>query len=212
MTTANIDELKFDAQGLIPAVVQEAEWGTVLMVAYMNRESLRLTLETGETHFWSRSRQELWRKGATSGHVQKVVSMSADCDSDALLVKVVQEGVACHTGDYSCFHDPLRIKNAEFLILNSLSDTLGGLTRTIHQRNIDRPEGSYTTKLFEGGVDRILKKIGEESGEIIIAAKNHDKKEIAWEVSDFLYHLLVLMEAEGVSASAIAKELGGRMK
>jgi phosphoribosyl-AMP cyclohydrolase / phosphoribosyl-ATP pyrophosphohydrolase len=201
------EDLRFDEKGLIPAVVQDADSGTVLMLAYMNRESLALTLETGQTHFWSRSRNALWHKGGTSGHFQKVRTILFDCDADALLVKVEQTGVACHKGSYSCFTSVLG-ETGE--IESGLGETLGTLARTIHQRNLERPENSYTTKLLVGGIDRILKKVGEEAGEVIIASKNHRPEEISWEVADLLYHLLVMLESEGVPVSQIAGELGKR--
>lgn len=207
MTPATIDMLRFDENGLIPAIVQDAATGNVLTVAYMNRESLKMTQETGETHFWSRRRQELWHKGGTSGHIQKVVSISVDCDSDALLVHVQQTGVACHTGEYSCFFTPLEGSGEP---RPGLGEVLGGLTRLIRERAEAKPEGSYTVKLLGSGIDRILKKVGEEAGEVIIAAKNHNKEEIAWEVSDLLYHTLVLLEHEGVSPGDVARELERR--
>lgn len=203
-------EVKFDRDGLVPAVIQDATSGEVLMVAYMNRESLAKTVETGETHFWSRSRQELWRKGATSGHTQSVRRISVDCDGDALLVLVDQVGAACHTGNRSCFFRDLSgaegVEDAEV----GFAEVIGELARVIHDRKEKMPEGSYTTTLFATGVDRILKKVGEEAGEVIIAAKNHSRGEIAWEVSDLLYHLLVLLEQEGVGLGEVAKELSKR--
>jgi phosphoribosyl-AMP cyclohydrolase / phosphoribosyl-ATP pyrophosphohydrolase len=216
----NSDEVRFDERGLVPAVVQDAESGEVLMLAYMNGESLKRTLETGETHFWSRSRQELWHKGGTSGHTQAVVGIRLDCDSDALLVRVRQQGVACHTGEYSCFHrdfgSPTTSDGPEGGAASqrgntgSLGEVMGALAKLIHGRNIDRPAGSYTAKLLDGGIDRILKKIGEESGEVIIAAKNHKREEILWESADLLYHLMVMWEAEGVRPADVARELAGR--
>ena len=199
--------LTFNADGLIPAVVQDSATGDVLMLAYMNRESLGKTVSSGETHFWSRSRQSLWHKGETSGNIQKVDAIVADCDEDALLVKVRQVGSACHTGQYSCFFNSIHGAGE---LTAPFGRTIENLARVIHQRNRERPDGSYTAKLLQGGTDRILKKIGEEAGETIVAAKNHAAKEIAWEVSDLLYHLLVLLEAEGVSLQDIANELGRR--
>ena len=204
-----MDKVRFDERGLVPAVVQDALSGEVLMLAYMNRESLERTIATGETHFWSRSRNELWHKGATSGHTQKVTGMSLDCDGDTILVRVLQTGAACHTGAYSCFFEAMPFQG-EGKHEQALGEVLGAVARVIHQRNVDRPEGSYTTKLLEGGLDRILKKVGEESGEVIIAAKNHAPVEITWEVADLLYHLLVMMEVEGVSLADIAAKLGER--
>lgn len=198
---------RFDAQGLIPAVVQDVNTGAVLMVAYMNEESLLKTLDTGQTHFWSRSRQEIWRKGETSGNTQRVVRVHVDCDGDALLVQVEQRGTACHTGEYSCFFTPVRYDGGT---VRTFSEVLGRLARVIHRRREEMPENSYTTTLFKGGVDKILKKVGEEAGEVIIAAKNHKRDEIVWEVSDLLYHTLVLLEEEGVSLADIAGELEKR--
>jgi phosphoribosyl-AMP cyclohydrolase / phosphoribosyl-ATP pyrophosphohydrolase len=199
--------LKFDEQGLIPAVVQDAESGHVLMVAFMNRQSLEKTVTSGETWFWSRSRQALWHKGETSGNVQKVKKIDADCDGDALLVRVEQVGNACHTGERSCFFR--RVTGGEEPA-GSLAEVLLSLSRRIAERKRDMPEGSYTTKLFREGTDRILKKVGEEAGEIIIAAKNHHPGEIAWEVADLLYHLLVMMEQEGVPLVKVTEELERR--
>lgn len=193
MTLSNI---KFDAEGLVPAIVQDAQSKQVLMLAYMNEHSLKLSQESGYTWFWSRSRQELWNKGATSGHKQKIVQMSYDCDGDTLLVLVDQIGPACHTGSYSCFTNQLEVTNAEnglpvseanrFTILNELEEEIA-------KRYAERPEGSYTSYLFNKGVDKILKKIGEEASEVIIAAKNEDNEELASEASDLLFHLMVLL-------------------
>jgi phosphoribosyl-AMP cyclohydrolase / phosphoribosyl-ATP pyrophosphohydrolase len=203
----NIDQVRFDERGLVPAVVQDAESGEVLMLAYMNRESLERTLERGETWFWSRSRQKLWHKGETSGNVQTVVSIRQDCDGDALLIRVRQQGVACHTGTYSCFDVNRTITEKDE---GTLGEVLGEVARVIRSRKVQRPEGSYTVKLLDGGIDRILKKVGEEAGEVIIAAKNHSKDEIAWEVADLLYHTLLMMEVEGVTPGLIAAQLRGR--
>lgn len=204
-----LDHLKFDEHGLIPAIAQEHQTGVVLMIAYMNRESLEKTFETGETWYWSRSRKQLWHKGETSGNTQRVKRIAVDCDGDALLLTVEQRGDACHTGAHSCFFstfgDPEGMEQ-------NLDDVLNGLARVIHERNKKRPSGSYTTKLFEGGIDRILKKVGEEAGEVIIAAKNHKKEEIRWEVADLFYHLLVMLELEGVSLDDVGLELVGRAK
>lgn len=207
MNTALIDQIRFDAQGLVPAIVQDHQSGEVLTLAYMNRESLRLTLERSETFFWSRRRQELWHKGATSGNDQKVKGIWYDCDADALLVKVEQTGNACHTGKYSCFFSPFE-KGAE--PATGFGETIGRLARVIHQRNVERPANSYTVRLLEGGIDKILKKVGEEAGEVVIAAKNHNPEEISWEVADLLYHMMVMLEAEGVSLSEVASELEKR--
>jgi phosphoribosyl-AMP cyclohydrolase / phosphoribosyl-ATP pyrophosphohydrolase len=210
----NFEEIRFDDRELIPAIIQDAQSGEVLTLAYMNLESLQKTLETGETWFWSRRRQELWHKGETSGNTQTVVSMRLDCDSDALLVRVHQKGVACHTGEYTCFHKDVELADAASCPedVGALGEVLGRLGRLIHERNITRPEGSYTVKLLNGGVDRILKKVGEESGEVIIAAKNNKREEILWESADLLYHLAVLWEVQGIATSDIARELAGREK
>ena len=201
----NIDELKFDEKGLIPAVVHDAVNGRVLTVAYMNRESIEISMKEGRTCFFSRSRQELWRKGETSGNFQHIVSMTADCDKDALLVKVEKDGPACHLGNESCFHDNMLWESDE------LSEfTLEGLYQLLEGRMKDKPEGSYTTYLFEKGIDKILKKVGEECTEIVIAAKNPDKEEVKYEISDFLYHMMVLMAEKGVTWDEIVKELARR--
>lgn len=207
MTTDAVESIRYSEEGLVPAVVQDFHSGEVLMLAYMNRESLKLTLEHGETFFWSRSRGELWRKGGTSGNTQRVKSILYDCDADALLVKVEQRGVACHTGQYSCFFSTLAGPGEPS---GSLGETLGRLARVIRQRNIERPAGSYTAELLHSGNDKILKKLAEEAGEVIIAAKNHERKEIAWEVADLFYHTLVLLESEGVELGDIALELQKR--
>jgi phosphoribosyl-AMP cyclohydrolase / phosphoribosyl-ATP pyrophosphohydrolase len=210
----NFEEIRFDEHELVPAIVQDAESGEVLTLAYMNRDSLQKTLDTGETWFWSRRRQELWHKGETSGNKQTVVSIRLDCDSDALLVRVHQKGVACHTGEYTCFHQTVEMPDAASRAedAGALGEVLGRLKRIIHERNVKRPEGSYTVKLLSGGVDRILKKVGEESGEVIIAAKNEKRDEILWESADLLYHLSVLWEVQGIGISDIARELAGREK
>lgn len=203
--------LRFDEQGLIPSVVQDATSGRVLMVAYMNQESLDKTLETGAVHFWSRSRQELWRKGATSGHGMKVVEVIADCDQDCLLVRVQPEGPACHTGETSCFFTPL-LSDAENPGETVFSESIGELVKIIRDRHEKRPEGSYTARLFEGGVDRIAKKVGEEAAEVIIAGKNSDAEELCRESADLLYHLLVLWEQAGLSPAKVGQELKRRRR
>lgn len=187
----NIEEIQFDAQGLVPAIVQDAKSKAVLTLAYMNKESLEKTLELGETVFFSRSRQELWHKGDTSGNTQEVRSIHYDCDQDALLVQVVPSGPACHKGDYSCFSEELTETNTKpkenrYQILDQLQTVLA-------ERKATLPEGSYTSTLFQEGVDRIAKKIGEEAGEVIIAAKNDDPEEIALESADLLFHLLLIL-------------------
>ena len=185
--------VKFDENGLIPAVVQDAQSKEVLTVAYMNEESLTKTIETGETWFYSRSRQELWHKGATSGNTQKVVSIKADCDQDALVVEVVPTGPACHNGTTSCFTESI----IEQERIGSVA-ILPKLVEVIKQREIDMPEGAYTTYLFEKGIDKICKKVGEEATEVVIGAKNRDKEEVKWESADLLYHLLVLLQEQKV--------------
>lgn len=200
----NIEDLKFDEKGLIPAVVVDAESKKVLTVAYMNRESLQISMDEGRTCFWSRSRQELWRKGETSGNVQHIVSITADCDRDALVVEVEKEGPACHLGTDSCFEYPL-YENPE---IHPFS--MEGLMELLEGRKTEKKEGSYTTYLFEKGLDKILKKIGEESTEVIIAAKAEDKKETVYEIADLAYHVMVLMVQAGISLEDVKKELAGR--
>jgi phosphoribosyl-ATP pyrophosphohydrolase/phosphoribosyl-AMP cyclohydrolase len=204
MSEVNFDEIRFDERGLIPAIVQNAVTREVLTLAYMNRESLQKTIETKQTWFWSRSRNELWHKGATSGNTQDVVSLALDCDNDAIVVLVNPAGPACHTGAVSCFDLGTRQDD-----LGLLLDQLYAL---IQSRERERPAGSYTTYLFEEGLDKILKKLGEESAETIIAAKNDDDGRLTAEVSDLVYHLLVLLVARGVSLKEIAAELGQRRK
>ena len=199
-----MDELKFDEKGLIPAIVVDAESGKVLTLAYMNRESLRISMEKGLTCFWSRSRQELWLKGETSGNYQHIVSITADCDRDALVVKVEKDGPACHLGNDSCFQD--RVWESEELQEFSLER----LMELIRGRKTEKKEGSYTTYLFEKGLDKILKKVGEESTEVIIAAKDRDKKETVYEIADLTYHVMVLMIEAGISLEDIYRELKGR--
>jgi phosphoribosyl-ATP pyrophosphohydrolase/phosphoribosyl-AMP cyclohydrolase len=226
-----IQDLKFDERGLITAVIQDHQSGEVLMVAHMNAESLARTLQTGETWFWSRSRQILWHKGETSGNTQRVIDIRLDCDGDALLVRVEPSGPACHTGERTCFFrnqmeqtaatptateekkrievpsPPLSLVNVAAMDLGIL---LQGLFNLIQERKDQRPEGSYTTYLFNSGLDKILKKVGEESSETIIAAKNEDRKQLSAEISDLLYHLLVLMVEREVSLEDILHELGAR--
>ncbi len=200
----NLDELKFDEKGLIPAVVVDAKSKKVLTVAYMNRESLEISIKEKRTCFWSRSRQELWRKGETSGNVQKIVSITADCDKDALTVVVEKSGPACHLGTDSCFNNTVW-ENDE---LNEFS--YEGLMKLIEGRKLDKKEGSYTTYLFEKGMDKILKKVGEESTEVIIAAKDNDKGETVYEIADLAYHVMVLMIEMGISLEDIFDELASR--
>ncbi|MEH7179487.1 bifunctional phosphoribosyl-AMP cyclohydrolase/phosphoribosyl-ATP diphosphatase HisIE [Neobacillus vireti] len=200
--------IRFDEKGLVPAIVQDAETKEVLTLAYMNQESLTKTLETGETWFFSRSRQELWHKGATSGNTQTVVSVKYDCDQDAVLVLVQPKGPACHTGAVSCFSEGITERS------NSLADyqILQTLEKLITEREKDRPEGAYTTYLFEKGVDKILKKVGEEASEVIIAAKNRDKEELKWEAADLLYHLQVLLVEQGLPFKEVLQTLEERHK
>lgn len=205
--------IKWDDNGLVPAVVQDAQSKEVLMLAYMNKESLKLSQETGYTWYWSRSRNELWNKGATSGHKQRIVSMSYDCDGDTLLIKVNQTGPACHTGSYSCFTQPLEVEGAVQAAESAAGDRfamLGQLEETIAQRHAERPEGTYTSYLFDKGVDKILKKVGEESAEVIIAAKNQDNDELRAEASDLIFHLMVLLRERGLPLDAILSELKER--
>ena len=199
-----IEELKFDEKGLIPAVVVDAVTKEVLTVAYMNAESLKITMDEGRTCFYSRSRGELWRKGETSGNYQKVVSITVDCDKDALTVVVEKAGPACHTGAESCFFQP--VYHSEELKDFSLS----ALMQLIEGRKTDKKEGSYTTYLFEKGIDKILKKVGEECTEVIIAGKAGDKKETVYEIADLCYHVLVMMVEMGISLEDIHKELASR--
>ena len=200
----NIDELKFDTHGLIPAVVVDAVSKRVLTLAYMNRESREITMEKGLTCFWSRSRQELWLKGETSGNYQHVVSITADCDRDALLVMVEKDGPACHLGTDSCFND--RVYES-----GELSEfSLEGLMALLKGRKETLPEGSYTTYLFQKGLDKILKKVGEESTEVIIAGKAEDKRETVYEIADLAYHIMVLMTEMGISLEDVHRELASR--
>lgn len=200
----DINSLKFDEKGLIPAIVVDAVTKEVLTLAYMNKESLQITLEKGCTCFFSRSRQQLWLKGETSGNYQHVVSITADCDKDALVVKVEKDGPACHTGEESCFFNPLYVdeERHEF--------SLRGLYDLLMGRKADRPQGSYTTYLFDKGLDKILKKVGEESTEVIIAAKAEDKKETIYEIADLAYHVMVLMAQAGITVDDVQAELASR--
>ena len=199
----NLDALKFDEKGLIPAIVVDDETGKVLTLAYMNRESLQISVEKGLTCFWSRSRQALWLKGETSGNYQHIVSITADCDGDALEVRVKKEGPACHTGAESCFHNPVLGEKGEKFRLE-------GLHQLLQSRKKELPEGSYTTYLFQKGLDKILKKVGEESTEVIIAGKAGDKAETIYEIADLAYHVLVLMVQMGISVEDIREELASR--
>lgn len=200
----NIDELKFDEKGLIPAIVVDSVSKKVLTLAYMNKESLKFSMEKGLTCFWSRSREKLWLKGETSGNYQHIVSITADCDNDALVVVVEKDGPACHTGTDSCFTKSVWESD-------ELKDfSYQGLWELIEGRKLNKQEGSYTTYLFEKGLDKILKKIGEESTEVIIAAKDEDKKETIYEIADLAYHVMVLMIEAGISLEDIHKELASR--
>ena len=199
-----IEELKFDENGLIPAIVVDAITKQVLTLAYMNKESLQISMEKGLTCFWSRSRQELWLKGETSGNYQHIVSIEADCDNDALVVKVEPDGPACHKGTTSCFTNP--VWESEELHEFSLE----GLMELLRGRKEEKKEGSYTTYLFEKGLDKILKKVGEECTEVIIAAKAEDKKETIYEIADLAYHVMVLMLQTGITLEDIHKELASR--
>ncbi|KYG33759.1 bifunctional phosphoribosyl-AMP cyclohydrolase/phosphoribosyl-ATP diphosphatase HisIE [Alkalihalobacillus trypoxylicola] len=206
----NIEDVKFDHQGLVSAIVQDAASKEVLTLAYMNKESLAKSVDTRETWFFSRSRQELWHKGETSGHTQRIIDIRYDCDKDALLVLVEPSGPACHTGSYTCFSESLLndntvVKKDRYAILNELEEI-------ISKREAEMPEGAYTTYLFEKGVDKILKKVGEEAGEVIIAAKNRDPEELKWEVADLLYHILVLLREQKLPIDEVLAVLEERHK
>ena len=200
----DLDTLKFDEKGLIPAIVVDAESKKVLTLAYMNRESLEISMKEGRTCFYSRSRQELWRKGETSGNVQHIVSITADCDKDALTVEVIKDGPACHLGTDSCFSNPV--------FRSDLPEpfTLEGLMKLLEGRKTEKKEGSYTTYLFEKGIDKILKKVGEETTEVIVAGKGGDKRETIYEIADLTYHVMVLMIEMGISLEDIHQELASR--
>lgn len=200
----NIDELKFDSNGLIPAIVVDAATKQVLTLAYMNRESLAISMERGLTCFWSRSRQALWLKGETSGNYQHIVSITADCDKDALVIKVEPDGPACHTGEISCFHNPV------FESGTRQEFSYQGLYALLEGRKRDLPQGSYTTYLFQKGLDKILKKVGEECTEVIIAAKAEDRAETVYEIADLAYHVMVLMAQQGITLEEVQKELASR--
>ncbi|TDL78872.1 bifunctional phosphoribosyl-AMP cyclohydrolase/phosphoribosyl-ATP diphosphatase HisIE [Peribacillus frigoritolerans] len=204
----NLQSVKFDQNGLVPAIVQDAVSKEVLTLAYMNEDSLQKTIATKETWFYSRSRQELWNKGATSGNTQEVVGLKYDCDQDALLVLVKPAGPACHTGSYSCFSenvfgDSKQSPADRFEILNTLE-------KLIAEREAEMPEGSYTTYLFTEGVDKILKKVGEEASEVIIAAKNRDADELGWEAADLLFHLMVLLREQKLPLDEVLNVLEER--
>ncbi len=200
----NIEELKFDDSGLIPAIVVDAQSKEVLTLAYMNRKSLEISIREGRTCFWSRSRQELWRKGETSGNTQHIVEIIADCDRDALVVRVNKDGPACHLGTDSCFNDRV------FIGEEGEPFSVQGLYTLLKNRRTELPQGSYTTYLFQKGTDKILKKVGEECTEVIIAGKAGDKRETVYEISDLMYHVMVLMVEMGISTEDVLSELASR--
>jgi len=217
---ANFLDIKFNKQGLLPTIIQDAKSNEILMMAYMNRQSLEKTLETGITHFWSRSRQRLWQKGESSGNIQEVQEMYIDCDKDALLIKVNQKGVACHTGHKSCFYRPIirdkvdevRIEGIESKVSDMKNKSL--VLQKVYQTIVDRKEnpkqGSYTNYLFDKGIDKMLKKVGEESAEVIIAAKNAVEGELVYEIADLLYHLMVVMAEQNIPLDKIYDEMERR--
>lgn len=210
MKKADIDSLVFDGKGLIPTVIQDYKTGQVLMLAYMNRESLLKTIETGTTWFYSRSRQSLWNKGETSGNTQRVIGIFADCDSDALVVTVEQQGVACHTGEKSCFFNAIEGESYEYG--TGVPNILEEIYETVEDRRNNPKEGSYTNYLLNKGIDKTLKKIGEESAEVIIAAKNPEARETVYEIADLFYHITVLMFQRGLRYDDIYGELRKRHK
>lgn len=207
-----ITDIKFDEDGLVPAIVQDANTLQVLTLAYMNAESLKRTVETGETWFWSRSRSSLWHKGETSGNKQRVVDVSVDCDQDAIRILVEPEGPACHTGAQSCFHNELRDAPVVDRRSTDLGAVLNDLYALVESRKRERPAGSYSSYLFNEGLDKILKKVGEESAETIIAAKNKDSQAVVREASDLLYHLIVLLVECGLTPDQLGVELAARRK
>ncbi|PKM90672.1 MAG: bifunctional phosphoribosyl-AMP cyclohydrolase/phosphoribosyl-ATP pyrophosphatase [Firmicutes bacterium HGW-Firmicutes-12] len=209
LTPEKLDDLKYDSQGLIPAIVQDVKSGTVLMLAYMNREALEKTIIEGRTWFYSRSRQALWPKGDTSGNIQKVAAIYYDCDADTLLVQVHQTGVACHEGNFSCFSRVLADNGEE---ISSNWAALSWLEELVRERKATLPLESYTTYLFSKGLDKILKKVGEESTEVVIAAKGGKKEEVIYETSDLIYHLLVLLREQDIELNEIWEELINRHK
>ncbi len=203
MKTFNVDQINYNADGLVPVVAQSVDTKAVLMLAYMNETALKQTMTTGFAHYYSRSRQQLWKKGETSGHVQAVESLYYDCDADSLLLLVKQTGVACHTGEMSCFHNPVIDSNEKEPILTALYDLL-------KDRKANPKEGSYTTYLFKEGLDKILKKVGEETSEVIIGAKNNDKENTINEIADLAYHMMVMMVNEGITLEDIEAQLEAR--
>ncbi|MED3910007.1 bifunctional phosphoribosyl-AMP cyclohydrolase/phosphoribosyl-ATP diphosphatase HisIE [Peribacillus simplex] len=206
----NLETIKYDEKGLIPAIIQDAGTGEVLTLAYMNQDSLQLSIEKGETVFFSRSRNELWHKGATSGNTQKIIEMKYDCDQDALVVRVVPAGPACHTGATSCFSETIYQKSEAGQDVKANVNFLTELENLIEKRKSEMPEGSYTTYLFDKGVDKILKKVGEEAAEVIIAAKNRDAEELSMESADLLYHLFVLLQEQELPFQAVLDVLKAR--
>lgn len=204
-------QVTFNADGLVPVIVQDAQSKTVLTLAYMNEAALKRTIETGETWLWSRSRQELWHKGATSGYTQQVVSLAFDCDRDAVLLLVNPNGPACHHGTFSCFDDK-HTANNETAVQADRFAVIRTLEALIAKRETERPSGTYTTYLFEQGIDKILKKVGEEASEVIIAAKNRSADELRYEAADLIYHLLVLLREQELPLDAVLKELQNRQK
>lgn len=203
-----LDEIRFDERGLVPVVTQEASTGELLMLAYANRQALESTLSSGEAHYWSRSRGSLWRKGETSGNVQQIVDVRLDCDGDAVLYRVRQRGPACHTLERSCFHR--RVDGGELQAADSAGHILSRVEHVVAERAESLPEGSYTTYLFNEGIDKILKKFGEESTEVVIAAKNEDASELRAETADLLFHLLVLLRALDLPPEGVWNELEAR--
>jgi phosphoribosyl-ATP pyrophosphohydrolase/phosphoribosyl-AMP cyclohydrolase len=209
---AAIDDVTFDDRGLVPAVLQDAETGEVLMVAWMNREALHLTGETGHAHFWSRSRKTLWHKGETSGSFMNVREIRVDCDGDTLLVRVEPEGPACHTGEGTCFYRRLEGEGAQGAVAADARPILNELFAVILERDRDRPPGSYTTALLEAGDDEILKKVGEEAIEVVLAGKGEGDERLVYEVADLVYHLLVLLASRGLTPDDVAAELACRRR
>jgi len=211
-----VKDIKFDKDGLVPAIVQDVRTHQVLTLAYMNEASLRRTMETGESWFWSRSRAKLWHKGETSGNTQRVMSIIPDCDGDAITLVVVPKGPACHKGSQSCFDDPSfaddMAQSRTTMEGSSIGETLDDLYSIVESRRLERPEGSYTTYLFEKGLDKILKKLGEETSETIIAAKNDQREPFVREVADLIYHLIVLLIDRRVTLEDLSQELSGRKK
>ena len=211
-----LEDIRFDRQGLAPAIVQDARTRQILTLAYMNEESLRRTMETGETWFWSRSRAQLWHKGETSGHTQRVMSIVPDCDGDALAILVIPNGPACHKGNLSCFDDPALVPSIEAGKItmegSSIGETLDELYSVVESRRLEKPEGSYTSYLLESGLDKILKKLGEETSETIIAAKNDDHDALLREIADLLYHLVVMLVDRHLTLEDVSEELNNRKR